>query len=339
MAIDARSDPASEARRAAPWKWRALAWTLGTLVALEVALRVFVALTDPEHRLYTSDPNTGWITAPNLRIRFDVDKPPLHFLADTNTLGLRGDSDIPPKAPDELRIVVLGDSFTWGIGVESKETFPSALERRLRDKIARPIRVINAGMPSYGTEQELAFHRAYSEKLGADMVVLAFYVNDDGDNASRFLFSGGYLWQDPVLIFGQPSFLVELVVHRSLILAERAGWLSSPRKRDTRARTLELIRSLQDDCEAKGLPLFVLDIPSRETTRWVLPFENASKPRPLDLPPEILITMTYEVERQDESPYLLEHHFNPAGHELAASVLDRELTARAGRLLAGKVPR
>src|SRR6266436_2682636 len=46
----------------------------------------------------------------------------------TNSLGMRG-PEPAPSGPSLLRVAVVGDSFTFGIGVPEEETYPSALNR------------------------------------------------------------------------------------------------------------------------------------------------------------------------------------------------------------------
>jgi hypothetical protein len=62
-----------------------------------------------------------------------------------NSLGIRDDEE-SLKSPE---VVLLGDSFTMGWGVEQDSTFESHLERNLGTK------VLNAGISSYGTVREL----------------------------------------------------------------------------------------------------------------------------------------------------------------------------------------
>ena len=57
----------------------------------------------------------------------------------TNDLGLRGPA-VPAREVGELRILVLGDSITFGDYVDEHETYPAELERRL--KAAMPARVV-----------------------------------------------------------------------------------------------------------------------------------------------------------------------------------------------------
>jgi len=75
-----------------------------------------------------------------------------------NSKGLR-DYEYDYHKPDNTyRILILGDSFAFGHGVELDETFPKILEKKL-NKRANDIkyRVINAGVPSYATADELDF--------------------------------------------------------------------------------------------------------------------------------------------------------------------------------------
>ncbi|MGZ6289910.1 MAG: SGNH/GDSL hydrolase family protein [Bdellovibrionota bacterium] len=62
----------------------------------------------------------------------------------TNAFGLR-DKDYPPNAKSGvIRIVVAGDSLSWGSGMEEKDTYPRILENRLNSLAAKRVEVINA---------------------------------------------------------------------------------------------------------------------------------------------------------------------------------------------------
>lgn len=317
----------SEARkeRTLQQRWlRAGAWVVAMFVLGELTLRVFVGLTDVEHGLYQADAFAGWTTAPNLRRRIDVDRAALHFTADTNDRGLRGADPVPEKTADEYRILVLGDSFTWGIGVESQDTFPVVLQGLLRESTRRHITVINAGMPNYGTVQELGFYRGHADELDPDLVVLAYYSNDLDDNLVNFVYADGYLWREPALVLGHPSYLLEFARRQMAIV--RGG---EPQPAHAEAYALELLERLEGEAEADGRPLFVFEIPPREGTRHVLrDRERPHTHRPLPWRAERSISMFDEVERETRTPYLEEHHLNRRGHRLAAEVLARELAAR-----------
>ena len=113
-----------------------------------------------------------------------------------NNLGLRGE-DVDSKASGEHRVLMLGDSFTFGAGVAVEEAFPQRLDRMLPG--AAPIeegkttRVVNGGTPSYGTLRELAWLKAFGDDVDADEIVLCFFVgNDFTDNtdATPHIFDG-----------------------------------------------------------------------------------------------------------------------------------------------------
>ena len=68
----------------------------------------------------------------------------------SNNLGFR-DRDVPPKTPDRFRIVVVGDSFTWGQGIEESERFSNLLEQALGSRYE----VFNFGQPGNNMPEHL----------------------------------------------------------------------------------------------------------------------------------------------------------------------------------------
>jgi hypothetical protein len=97
----------------------------------------------------------------------------------TNRLGLRDRDHAPGEAP---RVLVLGDSFTFGAGVEQAETFSSILERELRVAVhSTRAGVFNAGVISTSqAHQAVLIHRLF-DQIDPDIVVLGFSEEDDID--------------------------------------------------------------------------------------------------------------------------------------------------------------
>ncbi len=119
----------------------------------------------------------------------------------TNRLGFRGGEIVTPKPSGALRILALGDSFTWGWGVASDATFPSQLEERLR--AAHPgqsIEVVNGGVSGYGTVQELLWLDRIGRVVEPDIVVLFYYRNDWRNNLVGFEY--GYPRPDFRVVLG-----------------------------------------------------------------------------------------------------------------------------------------
>jgi GDSL-like Lipase/Acylhydrolase family len=85
------------------------------------------------------------------------------------------------KGPRTFRILVLGDSVTFGHG--SVYSYPELLERRLvawRSDI--DWQVWNAAVPGYNTSQELAHLLEVGDRFRPDLVIVGFYENDLVDN-------------------------------------------------------------------------------------------------------------------------------------------------------------
>ncbi|MEO6025500.1 MAG: GDSL-type esterase/lipase family protein [Candidatus Binatia bacterium] len=104
-----------------------------------------------------------------------------------NAAGLRG-APVKAKAPGTIRIVVLGDSFTFGLGVEEADTFPASLERSLTAALGHgTVEVLNAGVPGYNLFQERGALASRVPALTPDVIVLGFVENDlynlDGSDA------------------------------------------------------------------------------------------------------------------------------------------------------------
>jgi lysophospholipase L1-like esterase len=77
---------------------------------------------------------------------------------------------------------VLGDSFTFGQAVDDSALFSTRLEGLL-NKVELQHQVINAGVPGYGTAQELLMlRRLAASKIVGDVYVLNLFTNDILDN-------------------------------------------------------------------------------------------------------------------------------------------------------------
>jgi hypothetical protein len=174
------------ARARSPWRRRLAALALGLglpALALELGVRLVhgapLGQREPLQLVETSALR-GWRHVP------DRDFHTFDQLASINALGLRG-PQVLPRAPGELRVVALGDSMTFGVGVADDDTLPAALERELEALRAGPVTVFNTGHASYSTNQEVALLHELGDVLDPDVVVLMWFFNDlvDEDVASR----------------------------------------------------------------------------------------------------------------------------------------------------------
>lgn len=104
------------------------------------------------------------------------------YVVSTNNLGLRNSEDTVLENADTLRILTIGDSFTFGPYVANDETWPARLEQFLRQASSdRPVEVLNAGIASYTISDELAYFADKGLALSPDLVILEVTFNDIAD--------------------------------------------------------------------------------------------------------------------------------------------------------------
>lgn len=105
----------------------------------------------------------------------------LPYEVNINWAGYRGRDFEQTKVPGELRILMSGDSFTFGTYVDDDDTLPSQLEQQLTETCsAQPVTVLNAAVGgSTIVGQTELIQRGM--KLNPDLVVLVFHDNDIND--------------------------------------------------------------------------------------------------------------------------------------------------------------
>jgi lysophospholipase L1-like esterase len=95
----------------------------------------------------------------------------------TNDLGLRDD---PLRKDADVKILLLGDSVSWGDSILQRELiFASLMEEKLAHLTAgKTFEVINAGVPGYSTFQEKRYLELHGDEFDLDLVILQFCLND-----------------------------------------------------------------------------------------------------------------------------------------------------------------
>ncbi len=117
-----------------------------------------------------------------------------------NSLGFREREFVVPKPVDVFRIMVLGDSLTWGAALPAESRYSELLEASLRQRLPqRNIEVLNFGVAGGPTTAERDILVRYIDEVEPDFVVIGFCINDpqtrDQDYAIEldkfgFLFTG-----------------------------------------------------------------------------------------------------------------------------------------------------
>jgi lysophospholipase L1-like esterase len=94
-----------------------------------------------------------------------------------DSAGYRSNGRAPVADTNAIRILALGDSYTFGLGVRDSATWPAQLEARLAAS-GVPVRVLNAGTIAYGVFQEMDLLRERVRRVRPRIVIHALYWND-----------------------------------------------------------------------------------------------------------------------------------------------------------------
>ncbi len=106
-----------------------------------------------------------------------------------NRYNLRDRDYFNPKRPNSRRILILGDSFTFGQGIYNDEAiFPEILERKLNESQTIPnvelVEVLNGGIRGSLTGKWLNLCYMLFPEFEADVVLIVFFLRDGTRTAS-----------------------------------------------------------------------------------------------------------------------------------------------------------
>ncbi|MBF0355139.1 MAG: SGNH/GDSL hydrolase family protein [Alphaproteobacteria bacterium] len=175
-----------------------------------------------------------------------------------NSIGLR-DIERPAAKPQGVkRILMLGDSLTFGWGVEMADT-PSRLLAQLFSAHGSDVDVINSGVGNYNTDMEVSYFFQEGVKLDPDLVVLNYYINDAETTPAQqtgFFRQNSYAF---AFISGRIGILFRLLgsspdwreYYQALYDDSNPGW----------ARAKAAIARLAAYCRQRDIPLIVVNYP------------------------------------------------------------------------------
>ncbi|HEX6898991.1 MAG TPA: SGNH/GDSL hydrolase family protein [Thermoanaerobaculia bacterium] len=256
-------------------------------------------------------PELGWQNRRNVRLRHR--QPDFDVMVQLDAEGHRvtpGGSSGPP-------IVFVGDSITFGWGVDARDTFVSRVGHAL-DR-----RTVNLGVPGYGTDQSYLalMHHGRQSPLNSALVIYTLTANDVFDVTQDRMYGRGkprININGTIEPFRSSGFPLGWIEQRSYLLASiRTGidMLSrKPQSQPERARGARLVaflvEQMRQQCEAAGAD-FLLVVPKHE----ILAGETPTGAREVDLGPAI-----ERIQRTGRSLVFREdRHFNAAGHAVVAS--------------------
>jgi lysophospholipase L1-like esterase len=187
--------------------------TVLTLACVEVLVRIFwdrlngqtiIPLTLKTHRV-AANPLLGYELVPG-SVSFED-----NAWYRINRDGIR-DRDYPLVKPaGAFRIAAVGDSSTFGLGLELEDTWPKQLERELQRTDPR-VEVINFGVMGYNTPQEAEVIQDKVLKYSPDLIIIGYSLNDIGVLSRERTVLATYKGYDSFLTTGN-GFVDSLLPH------------------------------------------------------------------------------------------------------------------------------
>ncbi len=325
------------------------------VVSLEVLGRISPSILGPElylaPKITEEDPGTGVRLVPGVHGRYKIISMP----GLPPEVGFR-DNGINPGYG--RKILALGDSFTFGDGVDLEKNWTEILEPGLGAS------VVNAGMGATGPEYALAFLDHYGFKLNPDLVLYAFFSGNDlldvarteGITLRRFGGARHWLHEHSVtyraskLVAGRfaPVGQLEMKYYRTSVDGVDVGFWPSMLELNSRtphsedltksmAATVEIISKMKAQCDGHGTKFAVAVFPFKEQVYFDTVKQWLGNPSEYDrLDPGKTIAKTCAekgipvvdltplfISRNSKNLYLpSDSHWNEEGYALAAEGLE-----------------
>ena len=321
------------------------------LLAAEAVLRVLGVGVLPQELLFDDVYKAAYEMLPG------ASNPWSPVAENLNENGFRGRRIEVQKRPGVIRIICVGDSTTFGLGVDVKETYSHVLEQSL---ISRGLNaeVFNAGIPGTNLWQQLLLFERRLLKYKPDLVILysAPNIRPDLFHVRRAIESGRWGFKAKGILsrlhiyravrrYLRPPRFEDMYSQYSLPKSEASGpavparWIVADAKQD--------LARLKKLCDDSGIKLLAAGVLCRDLFveakrqgmrsdggRWPAYFRSSSIGGDLVLLfPEIgiepcrlenaFLDASYEKEI-----FLDDVHFNARGHLLMAGVLEECICAK-----------
>jgi|GEM_PF-6341645 len=229
------------------------------IVASELAVRVIYGKKfGPRPGFYVGDKRLGWKPSADLNHTFYGPDYEIHIRtnADGYRLGALGEVDYSKDL-----VIVCGDSYAFGWGVSTDETFASYLDELMYEASDGQTRVVNLGVGGYGLFQSCdrfyRFSQAHPD-VTVKAVIVQHTVNDAIDNCKAL----GYhfeMWETKDKRKSRSRFhLVNLVGYARQVLGQRGGAKSQKETDQIHPYVQDLLWAYQRQGRVIGYPEAVI---------------------------------------------------------------------------------
>lgn len=316
---------------------------LAVIASAELFSRHFIPqwapVTSERTRFWQFDNLLGWSQIPQQKAVFQ--HPDFSTRVEINSFGLR-DREYAIERNEKKRMLVLGDSYGWGFGVNNNEIFTELLEEKHPDW-----EIINASVSGYGTVQQYLYLAQRGILLKPDVVLLLFNDNDFQDNVGLT----EYWYNKPVVgmsdnnyeITGVPVlpqslrqrldvyFLGNFYLVRGLYLYLQipvnllTGFFNPPQgnpaaRMDSITATVYVLGKIIELNQAEQIQTVIVQTPlsdiknqavEQQCTRFAISCLH--------------LRDVFKVGKKAEWHFEHDRHWNPTGHRMAAEAVDKFL--------------
>lgn len=311
-------------------------------VLLEVVLRIAgygnLEIYEPDRALY-------WRLKPNQQCYTKIGRKPVRI----NSQGTRGPEFTVARQPGTIRILSLGDSRTFGWGVEETDTFSSLLQQTLLQSqtFTSKVEVINAGVNAWSYPQLEVFYKLRARDWKPDIVVVGeanLWTQFSEKNSPEFVskFMSRVRLKNLLRRFATYHYIVEVKLkdfyerHRTRFIPvdpKQDNLFKEQQQKDPNEAFRRAIDELCASVLRDGGRPVLLFLPTQDQ------LTATNRPDVLELKSQIaqerglrLVDITADAKPRANELYLEGDpvHFNEAGHELIARQLADAIRKQAG---------
>ena len=322
-----------------------------TVLLLEVSLRAY-AYVSPSFIFGSTDANRQFRAKP---FSYDYD-------FRINSRGFKDVEFATEKPPGTVRVVALGDSFTYG-AVPYAANYVTLLKEALRERFGN-VEVLNMGIPGTGPRDYLELLGGEAAALDPDVVIVSLFLGNDfepprrvrsylyelarfavrlGTQTTGQIYHGPGTYDDDAPVFTDERYLA-LERERSAVFRRDPG-AAEPAIR----AGMEHVAAMKRVADQRGIRLYAVLIPDEVQVdaalqekvvrsaghapsdydfgglnRRIARFLDELGVEHLDLLPAFLARSETRLYRVNDS------HWNIAGNALAAEAILRDMLARPG---------
>lgn len=192
--------------------------------------------------------------------------------------GFRDQNTYAPTAPGgKFRILLVGDSFTFGVGQDYENIWPVLLENSLVGE-GQDVELIKAGVPGFDTHQEVQNIARLASEFQPDLVMLGFVTHDlftnrantskgsEAKNVLSALKSDKKSKLHTVVLAKRIALSMDRLYLRLYFSTARKTYFETPPSDLLLSQmkvTQDLLQEAKDSCDQAGCKMAVVSIPQQ----------------------------------------------------------------------------